>query len=54
MIDDKSASDFKSKVLMALKVTEAVQYSLIGIGAFILACIVFIILKAAFTRNVST
>ena len=38
---------------MVLKLTEAVQYGLIAMGAFILACVTFVLIKVAFSKTVS-
>ena len=37
-----------------LKVSEAVQYGLIAVGAFILTCVTAFFIKAAFCKSVST
>ncbi|XP_076446440.1 lysosome membrane protein 2-like isoform X2 [Babylonia areolata] len=50
-IDDKSAKDFKSEVLLAVKVTEAVQYGLIALGVFLLICWIIVILRDVFTSS---
>nr|KAG5697775.1 hypothetical protein BaRGS_026732 [Batillaria attramentaria] len=44
-IDDKSAHDFKSEVLTGIKITEAVEYGLIGLGAFILLIVIVLFVK---------
>lgn len=38
LIDDKSANKFKKEVLMPIKLTKAVEYGLIVLGAFMLIC----------------
>ncbi|KAK7097188.1 lysosome membrane protein 2-like [Littorina saxatilis] len=50
-IDDKSASDFKSEVLMPLKIADAVQYGLIALGVFLLTCFFICFAKGAFCKT---
>ncbi|XP_025087249.1 lysosome membrane protein 2-like isoform X1 [Pomacea canaliculata] len=54
-IDDKSASDFKSKVLNPLKITEGVKYSLIAVGGLIVVvCLICVIIKCMFYKKRET
>ncbi|KAK3099881.1 hypothetical protein FSP39_011128 [Pinctada imbricata] len=51
VITEKAANDFKSAVQTPLKITQAVQYGLIIIGAFILICTLALIIKNKFSYN---
>ncbi|XP_061164515.1 cytoplasmic FMR1-interacting protein 2-like [Saccostrea echinata] len=45
VIDDKSADKFKKEVMTPIKLTEAVEYGLIVLGAFMIICTVALFIK---------
>ncbi|KAL8605528.1 hypothetical protein ACOMHN_031465 [Nucella lapillus] len=53
-IDDKSAADFRGEVLVAVKVTEAVQFGLIALGAVLLLGVAVVVIKKAFFSSYRT
>ncbi|XP_046362728.2 lysosome membrane protein 2-like [Haliotis rufescens] len=50
-IDDKTARKFRDKVQEPIKITEAVQYGLITLGAFILICVIVIFIRRTMCGN---
>ncbi|XP_067663480.1 lysosome membrane protein 2-like [Haliotis asinina] len=50
-IDDKSASKFHEEVQEPIKITQAVQYGLITLGAFILVCVLSIVIRRTMCPN---
>ncbi|XP_046557687.1 lysosome membrane protein 2-like [Haliotis rubra] len=44
-IDEKSAAKFREKVQEPIKITQAVQYGLITLGAFILVCVLSVVIR---------
>lgn len=51
LIDDKSVDDFKSALLTPIKLTEAVQYGLIVIGAFLFLCGLLFVIRYRMTMH---
>jgi len=52
VIDDKTANDYKSEVLTPLKITKAVQYGLIVIGALLVLCAILFLVKIRLSDKV--
>lgn len=53
LIDDKSASKFKKQLLLPIKLTKAVEYGLIVLGAFMLICTAALLIKQKVSSKVS-
>lgn len=51
LIDDKSANEYKSGLMTPIRITQAVQYGLIVIGAFLFICAMAFLIKHKMTHK---
>ncbi|XP_005096207.1 lysosome membrane protein 2 [Aplysia californica] len=54
MISEGDAAKFKNEVLDKIKLTDAVKYSLIAVGGFVLVCVLAVLVKGKLTSSSSS